>query len=418
MRVGTSQVDITPKVGVELSGFAARTQPSTGVLDRLYVRGLHLVAGKQRLLWLHGDLLGLDREMVRQFRAWADSRLGLTAGQVMLSATHTHSGPAVLHLREAGTYDPAYVEFLLERLKTTAKAAVESDEECRPVAVEGRCELAVDRRKQASSHTDPRVAAVGFRRADGTFAAVILNYAMHAVALGPTNRQISADIPGRTAAALTEDLPGRPLALVTNGACGNLNPPAENVPPSQIEAWGREVADGVIERLKAAGPMEAGEFRMHSRVLPLPVEALSVEEIDAYAAKAIEFPKPLAEWGDKYRRAVAGWRESMTRAVREGRAGTAEAELFAIRLGPVVLLGLNAEVFSQFADLVRDRTGRTAYIVGYSNGDMGYLPTRAAYEEGGYEVEIAHLFYDAFRVKPGGLERLVDAAAKVVEEVF
>ena len=52
------------------------------------------------------------------------------------------------------------------------------------------------------------------------------------------------------------------------------------------------------------------------------------------------------------------------------------------------------------------------------NGDLGYLPTRAAYDEGGYEVEVAHMFYDAFRVSPGGLEALVDGAARVVEDVF
>ena len=39
MKVGTSQTDITPEPGVELSGFAARTQPSTGVLDPLNYSG-------------------------------------------------------------------------------------------------------------------------------------------------------------------------------------------------------------------------------------------------------------------------------------------------------------------------------------------------------------------------------------------
>src|ERR1035441_8653762 len=92
MKVGISQVDITPKPGVELSGFAARTQPSTGVLDPLFAKALYLENGGERVLWIHCDLVGIDRGIVLEFRDRARQRLGLTAGQVMLSATHTHSG--------------------------------------------------------------------------------------------------------------------------------------------------------------------------------------------------------------------------------------------------------------------------------------------------------------------------------------
>jgi hypothetical protein len=58
MILGTSQVDITPKPGVELSGFAARIQPSVGVLDPLLAKRLYLTQGDARLLWLHCDLTG------------------------------------------------------------------------------------------------------------------------------------------------------------------------------------------------------------------------------------------------------------------------------------------------------------------------------------------------------------------------
>jgi hypothetical protein len=66
--------------------------------------------------------------------------------------------------------------------------------------------------------------------------------------------------------------------------------------------------------------------------------------------------------------------------------------------------------------LRRDR-GKRIYILGYANGDVGYLPIRAAYAEGGYEVEEAHLFYGGFRVLPGGLERLALAATDLVEKL-
>ena len=33
------------------------------------------------------------------------------------------------------------------------------------------------------------------------------------------------------------------------------------------------------------------------------------------------------------------------------------------------------------------------FVVGYANGNVGYIQTAAAFEDGGYEVESAHKFY-------------------------
>ena len=65
MILGTSQIDITPKPGVELSGFAARIQPSTGVLDPLFAKALYLVCEGTKLLWIHCDLIGFERTIVQ-----------------------------------------------------------------------------------------------------------------------------------------------------------------------------------------------------------------------------------------------------------------------------------------------------------------------------------------------------------------
>ena len=418
MKVGTAQVDITPKPGVELSGFAARTQPSTGVLDLLFAKALYLADGGERVLWIHCDLVGIDREIVREFRDWALQRLRLTAGQVMLSATHTHSGPCTIHLHECGLYDPAYVKILQGRLRGATEAALSQTEECELVTTEGHLDLAVDRRQQASKHTDPRVAALGFRRGDGAFKAVVVNYAMHPVALGSSNRKISADMPGQAALRLSRQLRGNPAVLVTNGACGNLNPPAENVPFTQIEAWGGQIAEAVATRLTQAPPMPQPLFRVAARVFALPLDMLDVAGIQAFARKALLDKKSLAEWGDKYRRAVEQWRSALVAAAQAGQAiYHRDAELFALRLGDGILVGANAEVFSEFTDWLRAGTKQKVYVVGYANGDMGYLPTQAAYAEGGYEVEVAHLFYGGFRPKAGGLELLAREAKALLQQI-
>jgi neutral ceramidase len=418
MKVGISTVDITPAPGVELSGFAARTQPSTGVLDPLSAKALYLDDGGERLLWMHCDLIGFDADFVASFRQLAGQRCGLDENRIMLSATHTHSGPCTLRLRECGEYDSAYEIFLLERLGHAATAAQSRTETCALVPVEAPLDLAIDRRGQADAHTDPRVSAVGFRREDGTWAAVLVNHAIHPVALGPDNRRISADIPGQVAAALSRALAGNPVVLVTNGACGNLNPPAVNVPFAQITSWGGEIAAAVAGPLNAAPAGTGQHLRVRTRKVALPIDVLRGDEIDACAQRSLQSAAFHAEWGDRFRRAVEHWRTSLRRAETDGAAAwTRDVELMAVALGDVILLGVNAEIFSRFVAEVRSGAVRRVYAVGYANGVHGYLPTRAAFAEGGYETDAAHFFYGGFRFLPGGLELLAQEAIGLAGEM-
>jgi hypothetical protein len=415
--IGASQIDITPAPGVELSGFAARVQPSTGVLDPLFAKTIHLAWGETELLWVHCDLIGFDRTIVEEFRGWALREYGLNQEQVLLTATHTHAGPGTIHLREAGEFDAGYVKFLLGQLRAGARQAMAGRESCQLVAVESQLELAVDRRKTASAHTDPRVMALGFRRADSSFAAVVLNYPIHPVALGPDNRLISADLPGQAALALGRQLPGNPVVLVTNGACGNLNPPARNVSPAQMRQWGGRIASAVGGLLLESPPQELTKFDLVRSIIPVPLEVLDASGINQAAQRALQSPAPLALWGEKYRRVVEHWRQTLLKTGEAEGSGHHRVELFGIRLNELMLVGVNAEVFSGFTDMLRRNSGKKIYLLGYANGDVGYLPIRAAYAEGGYEVEEAHLFYGGFRAQPGGLERLALAATELLERL-
>jgi neutral ceramidase len=418
MKVGISHIDLTPAPGVELSGFAIRTQPSTGVLDPLFAKALYLEDGRERFLWVHCDVIGFEPEMVAAFRRAVKKSSGLDESRVMLSATHTHSGPATIRLRECGVYDPAYTEKLLQCLCEVAEAAWSRTEACSVVAAGASIDLAIDRRKKADAHTDPRVGAVGFRREDGTWIAVLMNHAMHPVALGAKNREISADIPGQAAEALARALPGNPVVLVTNGACGNLNPPEANVGFSQVRKWGEGIAAAIAGPLKAAPCGTSQRLDVRCRRMALPVDMLIGAEIDAFAQQALLKPSFHAAWGDRFRRAVEHWQSSMHQAETAGRnAATREVELMVVTIGEVSFVGVNAEVFSRFTALVRRASDRSVYVVGYANGVLGYLPSELAFAEGGYEVDAAHFFYGGFRFKAGALEQLALEAAELIDDV-
>ena len=105
MRAGVSQVCITPPASLELGGYVDRQQPSIGVHDDLYIRGFFLEEQDEKLLWLHCDLIGLSNEFVKDLKDNFRDVYGLIPRQAVISATHTHSGPATMALRHCGKVD-------------------------------------------------------------------------------------------------------------------------------------------------------------------------------------------------------------------------------------------------------------------------------------------------------------------------
>jgi hypothetical protein len=418
MKIGSAQWDITPKPGVELSGFLNREQPSVGIQDSLLARALYLEQDGQRVLWIHADLLGWDREFVLGFRAWAEAELGLKPGEVLLSATHTHGAPAVLRLLGCGRVEEAYATSLRSRLEDLAGEAKHSARYCRTVFAHGSLDLAVDRRRERTSATDPRLTTVGWRAPDGPFLAAAAVYSMHPVAMGGS-RLITADWPGRAAAALQNLLPGGPVALVSSGACGNLNPPQCGASEADMHDWGDQVGETAGRLLAAAEPsLDPPEFRVASRIVTLPLDAWDEAEITRWTAEKLESAAGTRLQDRRYRAVLESWRENrLSELGRPGRESV-EAELFALRFGPIILMGVNAEVFCQFALRLREQSGRDAAVLGCCNGLFGYLPHEAAYDEGGYEPNSSFLFYDRFRVRRGSLEFLADQAVELAGFLF
>jgi hypothetical protein len=170
--------------------------------------------------------------------------------------------------------------------------------------------------------------------------------------------------------------------------------------------------------VRAADARPVRTFAVRSVTVPLPLEVLDEAGIDRAADERLA--NPPADWvlREPMREAAETWRAAMKRTVAAGGGREMPFEIQVVRLNDTFIVAVNGEMFSRFTELLRQRTGVTnLFVVAYANAAVGYIPTREAYAEGGYEVETAHFFYNSFRPKAGSLEMLVERAAEVVREL-
>jgi hypothetical protein len=94
MKAGFGRADITPRVGVELSGFGPfLCRHSIGIRDRLWARAVAFEEKGRTVLLISCDLIGVTLAITEQVRARIRTRAGLDDDAILVCATHTHSGP-------------------------------------------------------------------------------------------------------------------------------------------------------------------------------------------------------------------------------------------------------------------------------------------------------------------------------------
>ncbi|HUT35264.1 MAG TPA: neutral/alkaline non-lysosomal ceramidase N-terminal domain-containing protein [Planctomycetota bacterium] len=430
LQAGAAKANITPYVGAFLAGFGSRDHGCEGVHDELFARALALQSGDTALAIVSCDLIGLTRDSIEVIRKQIEAATGIPAAHVMLACTHTHSGPTMGLLRHPGL-DPELVHVTEKKIAGAAIMAHRSMAEAALGSAKGRARVGINRRerkpeggivlgKNPEGPTDPDVGVIRVDDAQGKPLALVVNHACHAVVLGGRNYLVSADYPGQIAAFVEGVHPGA-VCLYLNGCCGNVNPTIVGGTFDDARRMGTFLG---CEAVQAAESLRAGpaDLAVRHTVVEAPLAPLpSAEEarttveqrtraLDEQFAKA-EISRALydVDW-------QRGWaRDVMAEYGRTDRRRTRALEIQAIRLGDALLLGTPGETFVEIGLAIKSGSplGKT-FVVAYANGNVGYIPSAAAFDEGGYEVESAHKFYyGVYRFRPD-VERLVTDAAIVL----
>lgn len=247
-RIGRAKADITPITHgfptMWLAGFASRgTNPASGVSAYPpQVRALAIKDSAGTKVIVSADLAGFTQELHEQISTLVQTRYGVQPANLLLNASHTHSGPV---LRDAAdpevTYNlnssqlrivSAYTDWLRDTIVATIGNAVKRTSRTAIVSY-GVGQLTGFARYRtplhgaekdfgqgdASSLTDLPVLAIQSK--SGRMLAIVFSYAVHVVKEGA--QLYNADFPGVAAAQLEAQFPGS-MALFLQGAAGDLDP--------------------------------------------------------------------------------------------------------------------------------------------------------------------------------------------------
>lgn len=377
-RAAVVKVDITPATSKWLMGYAARQ--STGVLDPIAHRIVALDDGQTRVLIVSTDVCVFSPAIYDEMAARVQKETGIAPARFWWTVTHTHSAPEIgppglydvlLKGRSNHTPDMEYTHEIMDKLLAGAKEAIGKLEPARLSAGTGMALANINRRARdvdgkislglnPDGPVDRQIGLIRVDRMDGSPLVLLANYAMHGTVLGGQFMKISGDAQG-TVANYVEKKLGAPM-LYINGAAGNI------APIYSVYADNR------------SGHLTQFNVLLGDKILAANQNlGASTAEVSIWAAE---------HWLETPRKPGLDWSTDLTAYSRQSPAGTAMVRLPLrfLKINDTAIWGGPVEMFCDIAMTVRNHSpfART-FFFGYTNGWLGYLPTKAAFAEGGYE---------------------------------
>lgn len=365
--VGAARADITPPVGTPLAGYGSRKgRGSTGIHDRLYARAVALSDGDQTVILLANDLLAITDDMRTAVYQKINREIILKPDSLMISASHTHSGPGALAKRfwesfATGPFEQAVFEEVTQRM---ARAAVEAYQGMKPARLGGGSIPVPDlisNRMVAGGSKDPSLSFLVFKTLDPGVTAYLVNYSAHPTVLKDDNDLISGDFPGALERRLEEN-PGV-IALYTAGSVADMtaSPPEGRDDFEKADKMGRILANKILE----ASPSVV--YRDHARI--------------GSVLATVQLPSTQLKLG-KHRLASPLGNLFFDR----------QTVIQAILVGNSLLLGVPCDLSSEIGLEIKQQARShelNAIIVGFANDYIGYVIPEKYYYTDAYEARMS-----------------------------
>lgn len=409
INIGTASIDISPLPGVELCGYAAREGGNVGIHDKLYAKTIAMDDGTNKAAILSCDLVGMDSEIIDYVKNEVNILLSIDQSAVMISCTHTHSGPVTMRGNGIGLKNEDYILTLKGKLIESIVTAFRSMQPANAFYSKGRCNIGINRRgkiKEGSIEpsvdpngpVDSEVSVIAFYNSiSGDLITLLFNYGCHPVVLNPDNNFVSADYPGAACSFIEISLQLKIPVVFTNGGAGNINP-KERGSFGKTLLNGEKLGSAVLDILNTEKRKLTPKLSYGISTVDLPFEIKGLIEVYqktiAEHKKLLETVKP-GSVDEKLSKANIIWAEKYLKEAENNLIPEKiRVNLQVIKIGDLFLVGIPTEVFAETTMWIKKNSGADVIVLGYTNGNEGYLPTREEIPKGGYEVLEAHKYYD------------------------
>ncbi|MBQ7208709.1 MAG: hypothetical protein IJS01_13000 [Lentisphaeria bacterium] len=290
MKISWFKKVISPDVGAELAGYGPH-DVSVTKLDDLYATGLLMDDGEKKVLLVSFDLLGLDASFIRGIRKFYAASLGMEENAVMLTCTHTHTGPHSRTINEGrkNILNVPYLERLEKVLRDSVKdladprpceafyysAYCDENRNRRYVTADNRGSFTPHRREvisicEATHFADKELGMVFFfDPKTGNPLYGIGNFAAHPLAghaPGIGGLRISADYPGAFRDYVLAETGAE--AMFITGAAGDMVPKEDELGSDAIRSMGvrlgKAFIGGMIDAQRNPGRFHIAEPKLGS----------------------------------------------------------------------------------------------------------------------------------------------------------
>jgi hypothetical protein len=445
---GYHKLTINPPLGIGIAGYFV-PRFAQGFLDDICASAFALACDDERVLIISVDACMLDTPLIARYCAAIEHATGIAKDRIFFTNTHTHTGPLFTptDMFEAPE-EPviAYANYVEERLVELARTALS---EMVPTKMgygvgTAPARVAYIRRykmKDGSTMTcppindpdivgpigelDQRVNVLRFDR-ENNKPFILVNYGVHVDTVN--GDMLSADWPYWMAKTLDLALDGADCMFLC-GAQGdvgstNVHPDSADMndteisfdnemkSPGMARFVGRALAGTVLQVYDKVYYTDVDSLRMITKVVPVKLNVPEPHEV------------PLAK---KYKQLHEAGRDCdipytamelttvVAEALRickyENSPAYLDLNMSGLRIGPVALVGIPGEPFTEVGVKIKDTEGFELILpCALTGGYEGYFPVKAAYDEGGYEARSS-------RYKSGVAETIVEGGKQIIAEL-
>jgi neutral ceramidase len=410
LRIGTSAVRITPPLGVPLAG-QYFDRGATGVHDDLFAKTMVIEKNGEKVAIVICDLVDIGTNLVPEVRILAEKATGIPRDHIMVSATHSHTGPVIPSPGNINSSEGPIPEVLTKYIALLpgliSEGIKKANDSLKPAALScglGHEEtISFNRRFYMTDGTvgwnpgklnpkiikpagpiDPDVSVLYAASSDGNPLATFVNFALHLDIAG--GLEISADMPCTLSRILGEVKGNEMITMFSQGCCGNLNhinvrDGGEQTGQAESERIGTVLAGEVIRTYTRLKPVRVNDITVKSEIMPLPLAEFSKDDLPWARDIASKYGKPDAA---PFMDMVKAFR-ILEVSDRKGKPIEAEIQIFALG-DSCAIVSLPGEVFTELGMYIKSRSPYPFTIVEeLANISADYIPDMKAYIEGNYE---------------------------------